>query len=108
MFAAPAAPPNTLADDILNWLRDQPDDGDHSIHPGPLTIEQDIHGNVRLVDVPDTFTIDIALLRHPGLQGVSFEDGTLTIDDDTDIGWTHYRTLYAYDHGFSVACRREA
>lgn len=103
---ATAAPANTLADDVLNWLREQPGDGDHQVHPGPLTIEQDVNGNVRLVDVPDAFTIDIALLRHPGLRGVSFEDGTLSVDDG-DVGWTNYQVLYAYDHGFSVACRRE-
>lgn len=104
--AAPATDvvPNTLADDVLDWVREHPWDGEH-IPTEPLTIDQSVDGTVRLVDVPDAFTIDIALLRAGGLRGVAFADGTLTID----VGGAsaRYLVLYAYDYGFSIAFRRE-
>jgi hypothetical protein len=106
VFAAPAPPPNGIADRALAWLREQPDGADHAIDTEPLSIEQDANGNIRLIDVPDAFAIDVALLRHSGLRGISFEDGILSVDT-SDTGWTRYRTLYATDHGFSIVCRRE-
>lgn len=104
--AAPAADltPNMLADDILDWVREHPRDGEH-IPTESLTIDQSVDGTVRLVDVPDAFTIDVALLRYAGLQGVTFADGVLTVDSgDTPV---RYAVLYAYDYGFSIACRRQ-
>jgi hypothetical protein len=97
--------PNTLADDILNWAREHPWNGEH-IPTESLTIDQSVDGTVRLVDVPDAFTIDVALLRYAGLQGVTFADGTLTVDSGDAA--VPYQVLYAYDFGFSIACRREA
>jgi hypothetical protein len=105
--AAPATDlvPNTLADDILDWVREHPWDAEH-IPTEPLTIDQSVDGTVRLVDVPDAFTIDIALLRAAGLRGVAFAGGTLAIDGDDTVA--RYEVLYAYDYGFSIACRRES
>jgi len=97
--------PNTLADDILNWIREHPFDGDHVPAP-PLTIEQDLDGTVRIIDPPDDLAIDIALLRHHGLAGVTFADGVLVIE--TEAGPTRYEALDVTDHGFTIVFRRES
>lgn len=104
--ATPAADltPNTLADDILDWAREHPGDGDRP--PGePLTIEQDPDGTVRIVDPPETAAIDIALFRHRGLTGVTFTDGILNIETGGET--LPYRLLYATDMGFTIVFRRE-
>lgn len=101
-FADPAPPANSMADDILDWLREHPYNGDH-IPTEPLTIQQDHDGTVRLVDVPGAFSIDVALLRHPGLRGVAFTDGYLTVEPEA----VRYRALDATDFGFTVVFRRE-
>lgn len=110
-FITPAAPvpatdlvPNTLADDILGWVREHPWGGDH-VPGAPLTIDQSVDGTIRLVDVPDDFGIDIALLRAAGLQGVTFADGILNIE--TETGPAQWDPLYAYDYGFGVAFHRQ-
>lgn len=111
-FITPTAPtpaaefvPNTLVDDILGWIREHPFDGDHA--PGvPLTIEQHLDGTVRIIDPPDDLAIDIALLRHHGLAGVSFADGILAIE--TEGGSMRYEALDVTDHGFTVVFRRES
>lgn len=111
-FIGPTAPmpvtdfvPNTLADDVLDAVRDKP------MGTGPfagplLTIQHDRDGTVRIVDPGDDIAIDVALLRHRGLAGVSFTDGILTVD--TETGPARYLPLHATDHGFTVVFRREA
>jgi hypothetical protein len=104
--AAPVADlaPNTLADDILNWVREHPGDGTNA-PTGPFIIEQDPDGTVRIVDPPDDAAIDIALLRHRGLTGVAFANGVLTID--TEAGPARYLPMGAIDYGFTIVFRRE-
>lgn len=111
-FITPATPvpaaeftPNTLADDILDWVREHPHDGD-LVAGTPLTIQQDPSGTVRIVDPPETLAIDVALLRHPGLTGVAFDNGVLNLE--TEGGVLRYRALHAADFGFTVAFRRES
>lgn len=102
--AAAEFTPNTLADDVLDWVREHPHDGDHT--PGePLTIHQDPDGTIRIVDPPDSIAVDVALLRHHGLTGVTFTNGVLGIE--TETGVLPYRALHATDFGFTVVFRRE-
>lgn len=110
-FITPAAPvaaaaftPNTLADDILDWVREHPHDGDLGTG-APLTIQQDSSGTVRIVDPPENLAIDVALLRHPGLTGVTFNSGVLSLE--TKAGTLRYQALHAADFGFTVVFRRE-
>lgn len=110
-FITPATPvpaaeftPNTLADDILDWVREHPHDGDLATGT-PLTIQQDPSGTVRIVDPPDGLAIDVALLRHPGLTGVTFAGGILSLE--TESGTLRYQALHATDFGFTVVFRRE-
>lgn len=95
--------PNTLADDVLDAVRERPF-GDAFSGP-PLTIQHDHDGTVRIIDPADDIAIDIALLRHHGLTGVAFADGVLTVD--TESGPARYLPLHATDHGFTVMFRRE-
>lgn len=111
-FITPTAPvsavkftPNTLADDILVWARDHDWDGDH-VTGGPVVINQGTDGTVRIVELAEEVAIDVALLRHRGLAGVTFADGVLTVD--TESGPTRYRLLYATDHGFTIVFRRDS
>lgn len=110
-FISPTAPtpaavfvPNSLADDILHWAREHPWDGDH-IPTDSLTIDQSVDGTIRLVDVPDVFGMDIALLRASGLRGVTFADGVLTVETEADPG--RWVPMYPYDYGFGIAFRRQ-
>lgn len=96
--------PNTLADDVLDWAREHPWDGEQV--PGDaLTIQQDPDGTVRIVDAPEYVAIDIAVLRHHGLRGVTFADGVLAIEADS--GAVQYRLQYATDYGFTIVFHRE-
>ncbi len=70
-----------------------------------ITIEHRHDGTVRIIDPPDEVAVDVALLRHHGLTGVSFADGVLTIG--TESGPARYLPLHATDHGFTVVFRRE-
>lgn len=111
-FITPTAPagtfelaPNTLADDILDWVRERSLYSDRATGES-LTIQQEPDGTVRIVDPPDEAAIDVALLRHPGLSGVTFTDGVLGID--TETGTLPYKALYATDYGFRVVFRHDA
>jgi len=111
-FITPTAPAiaadftlNTLADDILDWMRERNLYSDRATGE-TLTIEHGHDGTVRIVNPPDEAAIDVALLRHHGLTGVAFDDGVLSID--TETGPVRYEALHATDHGFTVVFRREA
>jgi len=110
-FLTPAAPagtaeytPNTLADDILDWMRERNLYSDRTT-ADPITIEHHHNGTVRIINPPDEAAIDVALLRHRGLTGVAFADGVLSIG--TEAGPAQYKALHATDHGFTVVFRRE-
>lgn len=103
--AATGLTPSTLADDVLDWAREHPWDGDQ-IPGAPLTIHQESDGTIRIVDLPEYVAIDVALLRHRGLSGVTFADGVLGIE--TDSGTLKYRLMYATDYGFTIVFRRES
>lgn len=97
------AAPGSLADDILDWAREHSQEGSHA--GVPLTIEQDPDGTVRIVDPADEVAIDVALLRHPGLSGVAFADGILTVAAEHET--IRYRLQHVADHGFTLAFQRE-
>lgn len=96
--------PNTLADDILDWAREHSQEGSRAGEP--VTIEQDPDGTVCLVDLPDDMAIDVALLRHRGLSGVTFTDGILSVEAEPEV--IRYRLLHVADHGFTLVFRRDA
>lgn len=104
MSAEPPAP-NTLADDVLDWVRERDLYSDRATGES-IAIEHRHNGTVRIVSPPDEAAIDIALLRHHGLTGVAFADGVLTVD--TEPGPVRYLPLHATDHGFTVVFRRES
>lgn len=96
--------PNTLADDILDWARE------HDLYEDRATgdavaIRQDAAGTVRIVEAPDVAAIDVALLRHQGLRGVTFAGGVLTVEAEPET--VQYALLHATDHGFTIVFRRE-
>lgn len=97
--------PNTLADDVLDSVRDKP--MGNGPFAGPLlTIQHDRDGTIRIVDPGDEIAVDVALLRHRGLTDVAFTDGVLTID--TETGPVRYLPQHATDHGFTIVLRRES
>lgn len=96
-------PPNTLADDVLGWVRDRELYSEYTTGT-PVTINQDSDGTVRIVDPADVLAVDVALLRHPGLTGVSFDDGVLSLE--AEAGVLRYQALHACDFGFTVVFRR--
>jgi hypothetical protein len=96
--------PNTLADDVLNWVRENCGIDNHA-RGEALIISHDADGAIRIVKAPDDVAFDITLLRNNKLAGITFNDGVLTIEAENET--LRYRPLCATDRGFVIVFRRE-